>query len=302
MSRIPNIVHYIFGMAKDFGGKPWSLMHYVCLKSAIEQIKPDEVFFHYEHEPSGPWWELSRKLVTLVPMHAPVEVFGKPLLHVAHRAGVVRLRTLIEHGGIYLDSDVFVQRSFSDLMEHSTVLGIEGKDTRFGTADAVILAEPRSPFLTRWLDEYNWFRSKGRDEYWAEHAVAVPARLAERHPDEITLLPYTAFFWPLWTDDHIRWLYQSNELINLTDTYANHLWESRAWMFVKNATPGSVRRQDTNFNRWAREMLVELPDDFGSRSRLERLRMLPNDTLQLLKTIRFSLKHKAQAVGSKSAS
>jgi hypothetical protein len=199
MSRIPKILHYAFGLAKDFGGKPWSLVHHVCLKSALARIAPDKAFFYYEFEPSGPWWELSRQLVTPVRIEAPREIFGRPLAHVAHRAGVVRLQKLIEHGGIYLDADVLVQRSFDDLLNHSTVLGQEGLDAGVGLADAVILAEPQSPFLCRWLNEYRSFRSTGRDEFWNEHAVKLPLRLARAYPNEITVLPHTAFFWPLWT-------------------------------------------------------------------------------------------------------
>src|ERR1700691_1241250 len=102
MSRIPKILHYVFGMARDFGGKPWSLVHHVCLKSAVERINPEEVFFYYEHEPTGPWWALGRQLLTPVKITAPREIFGRPLEHVAHRADVVRLQKLIEFGGIYL--------------------------------------------------------------------------------------------------------------------------------------------------------------------------------------------------------
>ena len=299
MPRVPKIVHYVFGMAPDFGGKPWSLMHHVCLKSAIERIKPDNVFFHYEYEPSGPWWELSRRLVTLSPMQAPREVFGNPLLHVAHRAGVVRLRTLIEHGGIYLDADVFVQRDFSDLLDYSTALGIEGQDGEYGMADAIIVAEPQSPFLSKWLEEYRWFRSRGRDEYWAEHAVAVPAQLAKKYPDEITMLPYKAFYWPLWTEEHLRWLYEPGEPIDLSETYANHLWEAKAWKYVKHLTPGQVRKNDTNFNLWARAMLVGVADDYGARPAAERLKLSLDDAMRKAQSLRFLVKRKL--FGSKPA-
>jgi hypothetical protein len=33
---IPRILHLCFGMSPDFGGKPWSLVHHVCLSSALE--------------------------------------------------------------------------------------------------------------------------------------------------------------------------------------------------------------------------------------------------------------------------
>ena len=199
MSRIPKILHFTFGMASDFGGKPWGLVHHVCLKSAIERIKPEKAFFYFEFEPDGLWWELSRNLVTLKKVEAPREIFGNPLLHVAHRSDVLRLQKLIEFGGIYLDTDVFVHRDFDDLLHNSVVMGQEGVDGEFGLANAVILAEPNAPFLCRWLEEYRSFRSKGNDEFWSEHSVILPQKLAREYPEEITILPYTAFFWPLWS-------------------------------------------------------------------------------------------------------
>jgi hypothetical protein len=249
-------------MKADFGGKPWSLMHYVCVASAIRHLKPEAVHFYYEYEPSGPWWDLTKPLVTPVKIEAPREIFGRPVSHPAHRAGVVRLQKLIEHGGIYLDADALVQRSFDDLLENSVVLGREGSDTTDpAMADAIILAEREAPFLKRWLNEYRWFR--GDEGYWGEHAVLVPARLAREHPEEITVLPSTAFFWPLWSEGHMQWMFDSADPIPTTDVYANHLWESFAWPYVSRLTPGKVRARDTNFNRWARPYLEGLPDDFG---------------------------------------
>jgi len=274
MSRIPKILHYTFGMARDFGGKPWSLIHHVCLKSAVERIRPDRVYFHCQFEPTGPWWEQSRDLVTLSMIEAPREIFGRPLTHVAHQSDVVRLQKLIAHGGIYLDADVLVQKSFDDLLDNSTVLGEEGEGAEHGMANAVILAEPNAPFLRRWLAEYKSFRSKGRDEYWNEHSVQLPVRLAREHADEITILPPKAFYWPLWTPEHIDWIFRSDNPIPLNGVYANHLWESNAWPFVDDLTPGTVRAVDSNFHRWARPYLAELPDAYGAPTLGRRLRKI----------------------------
>ncbi|HXB52909.1 MAG TPA: glycosyltransferase, partial [Rhizomicrobium sp.] len=224
------------------------------------------------YEPSGPWWELSRPLVMVVPIKAPREIFGRPLCHVAHQSDVVRLQKLIEHGGIYLDADVLVHRSFDDLLGHSAVLGQEGEGAQAGMANAVILAEKNAPFLRRWLEEYRSFRSQGRDEYWNEHSVLLPVKLAKAHPSEITVLSPKAFFWPLWTDDHLEWIFRSNRTIPLDGVYANHLWESNAWKFIEGLTPGKVRAADTNFHRWAAPFLADLPDGYGAPTLAGRLR------------------------------
>jgi hypothetical protein len=264
MSRIPRIVHYVYGLSADFGGKPWSLVHYACVKSAIRWIRPDAIHFHYQFEPSGPWWDLTRPLLTPIKVEGPDKIFGNPLLHYAHRADVLRLATLIEHGGIYLDVDVLVQRSFDDLLHHRVVLGQEGQGGDIGLGNAVILAEPKARFLQRWLETYRCFRSQGRDAFWNEHSVQVPFQLARQFPEEIEVLSHRAFFWPLWSDEHLRAIFASAEPIGMQETYANHLWATLAWTFMEGLTPGAVRGRDTNFHRWIEPYLADLPDDFGA--------------------------------------
>jgi hypothetical protein len=292
MRRVPKILHYTFGMKSDFGGKPWSLVHHVCLKSAVERIAPRETFFYFEYEPTGPWWELSRELVTPVRVKAPREIFGRPLDHVAHRSDVLRLQKLIEHGGIYLDADVLVQRSFDDLLDHQMVLGQEGENAQYGLANAVILAEPQSPFLCRWLEEYRSFRG----ELWNAHSVQLPQKLARAHPSEITVLPPTAFFWPLWTEEHLDWIFASSRPIAIDRTYANHLWENKAWKYLEDLTPQRVRSVDTNFHGWARPLIEGLPDSFGAPTLRRRLKKRTMRKARALKS--RAKKYLAVAFGS----
>ncbi|GEM_PF-1616473 len=271
MPKIPKTLHYCFGLAKDFGGKPWSLVHYVCVRSAIERLKPDAVFLYYEYEPSGAWWRQTKPLLQPVKITAPREVFGNPLLHPAHRADVVRLQTLIRDGGIYLDTDVLVHRSFDELLDHTVVLGEEGVEGEIGVANAVILAAPGAPFLQKWRQEYRWFRSRGKDRYWNEHSVQLPRQLAAANPGEATVLPGDAFYRPLWTPGQLELIFAPTASVCDTGRFANHLWESNAWeRYLKNLTPGAVRRIDSNFHRWARPYLADLPDDFGAPGWPER--------------------------------
>lgn len=274
MSRIPKILHYVFlcdsGLPNQ---KPWSLSHYVCVRSAIERIRPDTVVIHCDREPGGPWWELTRPLVTLARVEAPGEIFGNPLLHPAHQSDVLRLEILQREGGIYLDIDVFVQRDFDDLLDgHSTVMGREGPNGLYGTGNAVVLAEPGAPFLRRWSEEYRWFRGRGREVHWSEHSVEVPGRLAREHPDEVTLLDERAFFWPLWTNEQLGLIFDPQpQDFDARATYANHLWESSAWeRYLEHLTPGRVRATDSPFHRWCRPFVADLPDHYGAPSVAQR--------------------------------
>jgi hypothetical protein len=260
---IPKALHYCFGMSPN--DKPWSLIHHACVMSAIERVRPTDVFFYTEYEPTGPWWELTRRQVTFKKINAPREIFGNPLLHVAHRADVVRLEKLLSLGGIYLDVDVFVHRSFDPLLNHAAVLGEQIVDGAIvGLCNAVILAESGAPFLQRWHSEYRSFRSRGHDEYWDEHSVRLPYQLSKKFPDEITVLPHTAFFWPTFKAEDLALIYDSPAPLDISDAYATHLWESPAWeRYLENLTPARVRSVDSNFHYWARPMIESLPGNYG---------------------------------------
>jgi hypothetical protein len=272
---IPKILHYCFGMSAGGGGKPWSLVHYACLKSAVERIKPTEVFLYCEFEPTGPWWDLSRELVKVERIQAPREIFGNPVAHFAHRADIVRLEKLLGLGGIYLDADVFVHKPFDDLLGHRTVLGrqvVNQKD--LGLCNAVILAEPQASFLKRWHSEYRSFRSTGHDIYWDEHSVQLPNKLSKQFPGEVTVLPPFAFFWPTFEPADLALIFASRNPIDLSPAYATHLWESLAWeRYLEHLTPRRVRSTDSNFHRWVQPLIASLPDDYGApsiRSRFAR--------------------------------
>ncbi len=189
---IPNIIHFCYGFSPDLGGKPFSLVHYLAVRSAVETNRPDAVRLYYKHEPRGVWWDRAKRYLDLVPIEPPTELFGVPVRHHAHQADWVRLEALYEHGGIYLDLDVLCLRSFAPLRHHETVLGQEGVAGEIGLCNAVILARPGAPFIRRWMEGFDpatslWagFRSKGRDAFWNEMAVRYPAHLARLYPDEV---------------------------------------------------------------------------------------------------------------------
>ncbi len=99
-------------------------------------------------EPQGEWWHRAKPFLTCVQVEPPREIFGNPLSHIAHMADVLRLHTLLEHGGIYLDIDVLSLRPFTPLLDEDTVLG---EESGVGLCNAVILAKPGAPFLQEWL-------------------------------------------------------------------------------------------------------------------------------------------------------
>lgn len=267
MSGIPKRLHFCFGFSPDFSGKPWGLMHFACVKSAVLRIKPQYASLYYEYEPSGPWWDLTKSLIDIEKIVAPRQIFGRPLMHAAHRADIVRLQQILKHGGIYLDSDVLVVKDFQPLLAGDCVLGTEGIGERSGLCNAVILARENAPFIRRWLESYKSFRSIGHDAFWNEHSVRIPKQLASDFPNEVTVLDHKAFFWPLWSDEHLKWMFASTKDLNAQDAFAHHLWESYSWIeYLETLSIKRVRRVDTNFHRIVRPLIADLPEQFAAPS------------------------------------
>jgi len=231
-------LHYVFGMTPNFGGKPWSYIHYLAIHSAHVVNRPDHIYFWYHHEPRGEWWEKTKPLVTLKKIIAPTSVHGRPLRHPAHQADVVRLNVLRTYGGAYCDCDVLCLRPFAELNHCGFWMGRQHAD--YGLCHATMGGDPDAPFVRRWLEEYKTFRSRGRDRYWDEHSVKLPYQLAKAHPTEITIFDRFHFFDPDWR--HIRTVFdQPGDL--LAQSYSVHLWETFSWPWLSQLTPDTWNRQ-----------------------------------------------------------
>ena len=77
--RVPRLVHFIFGLSANFGGKPFGLVHHLVVKAAIRSVEPSSTYFYYCHEPTGEWWKRTKPLLTLRHVAPPKSVFGHPL-------------------------------------------------------------------------------------------------------------------------------------------------------------------------------------------------------------------------------
>ncbi|RXK41142.1 hypothetical protein M231_01545 [Tremella mesenterica] len=214
---VPNSVHYVYGLkpVKE-GEKVPELPYYayLAMKSALMVLKPEKMYFHYVNLPTGPWWDLISPHLTLTPTIVPHSVFGNELNHFAHQADILRLMIMKHMGGIYLDIDMFIIKPFDDLMYESTTLAMEmSPDSRrdkldpTGLCNAVIVSEPGSVFINRWLTSYDTFNQ----DSWARHSVEIPWEIARRYPDEIQVLNHKAFFWPMWHGDEVQRVHERNE-------------------------------------------------------------------------------------------
>jgi hypothetical protein len=116
-SPIPNVIHYM-----TLDDKEMTFLEWLAIRSAIHYLRPDKIYLHGESEPVGEWYrKLCEHHSTIVQFHLiPMPrqtIFGVPLKRMAHRSDFLRLAILYCYGGVYMDTDILVLRSFDDLRE-----------------------------------------------------------------------------------------------------------------------------------------------------------------------------------------
>ena len=135
---IPRTFHFVFGLRAQ--NEPFHVAHYLCLRSCLETNEPDRVVFHHYHEPHGPWWDRIRpelELRTVEPEtwvrdhdayfeHDEGLYIQSRNLGYAHQSDFIRLRALLDAGGVYADMDtLFVRRLPDTYFDQRFVIGEE---------------------------------------------------------------------------------------------------------------------------------------------------------------------------------
>lgn len=234
--RVPNHLHFVFGLRPDFGGRPFSLIHYLALRSAVMVNRPDKVTLWYAHEPQGRWWEMACELAERRTIDAFDSFHNVPREHYAHRADVARLQILYDYGGIYLDLDTICVKPFGDLGKFPCVMGWEDINEQ-NLCNAVILAERKSAFVEMMLEAQREFQPG----MWGEISIRRSGELAHQHPGLIHTLDREAFYWPSWQDGGYELLTQDGNT-EFPKAICHHLWEHAYWdRGLKNITIADLR-------------------------------------------------------------
>jgi GT2 family glycosyltransferase len=224
-TKIPKIVHLCYGFSKNCD---FEFFNYLCILTIVNRIKPDKIILYHHHKITGKWWDRAKIYLTTVQTGLVTNVFGRDVKHFAHMSDVVRLEMLRFAGGIYMDIDTFVNKSFDDLLDNEFVMGIQnsgGKQEReyYGLCNAIMLSEKDSVFSNKWLLEYKTFN----EQQWDYHSVVKPYYLAKEYPDNITILEEKMFFPFLWGETFDYLFTYNEEYANiLKNCYSMHLWET----------------------------------------------------------------------------
>ena len=120
-----------------------------------------------------------------------------------------------DNGGIYLDLDVLVFRSFQPLLNYSVVLG---RETSYSLGNNVILASSYAPFLCIWQQAYvnyePWPWNWARFSTWLPHQLATFLSTSLVRVESDAFQRPTYFQLDLMFHGHYDW----------SRSYAMHVW------------------------------------------------------------------------------
>jgi Glycosyltransferase sugar-binding region containing DXD motif len=226
---VPNIVHMVFT-----DNRPMASYTFLSILTVMTKIKPQKLYIHSVHKPHGPFWTMAEKefskSIEVKEILEPISIFGHspgPRAF-AHKSDIARMNILTAQGGIYIDSDIIVLRSFEDLMKHPLTLGLQ---TDKNLCNAVILTQSNSVFLREW---YEGYRHANFEKCWDCTSVQFPSKLWANATMKnlVNALPVEAFYDPSFGRHDVRELYQENKekparvRPPYDGKYGQHLWHA----------------------------------------------------------------------------
>ena len=200
-TEIPNIIHYIYGLKEpNEKNEDFNFVYFISIYSNYVINKPQAIFFHYQYEPNGFWWNQAKKYLTLNYINTTNLYWGnKKIIKYAHKADKIRLEILYKYGGIYMDIDTINVQSYSHLLKNDLVMGIqEFQNNSALLCNALIFAKKESIFIKKWMESYEeHFDPNG----WCEASVHLPYKIYLEYKDlydfsNILFLPETSFYTP----------------------------------------------------------------------------------------------------------
>jgi mannosyltransferase OCH1-like enzyme len=197
---IPKKIHYCW-----FGGKDLPELAKACIRSWQEHLPDYEIVR----------WDES---------NCPNNKFVDHHLNDKNWAFVpdfVRLHALYNHGGIYLDTDIEVIKSFDDLLEQNAFLGYEAKDR---INNAVVGSRKGNLFFKDCMD-YIMQRHLENEPY--EISPVVTTTVARNGSYDLTIYD-EEYFYPYNPFDSNRKIQTLMLQMITSSTYAIHHW-AKSW-------------------------------------------------------------------------
>lgn len=175
---IPKTIHCIYPVTERT--RPWSIVNHTALLLARKHHPDFKVVIWTNEAASMSPMRVSAALsdATIKPITLPTHLDGVEIGWPQYVSDVLRLQILIEHGGVYMDTDILFRAPIDAHVAaaDATSVAIMSWETpeKTSACNALMIAPPANRFLAEWLRR---LPESLTSSTWAQGGVVLPALL-----------------------------------------------------------------------------------------------------------------------------
>ena len=199
----PSIIHYVKLYSKD--GSEGSLLfrEFLAIMSAYKFYRPEQILLHSNADFSADkYWQQAQKWknisVKVNPVKVLTEIGGQHVIKLHHVADYLKIKTLIEQGGLASDFDVIIldgKKLREQQRRSECLLSCEMHDLTFQKCIKInggfYSCAKNTAFMRSWFQVY---QTDFRPKDWAYNSGDVPSRILRTKGPQC---------YNVWTDEEI---------------------------------------------------------------------------------------------------
>ena len=147
-----------------------------------------------------------------------------------------------DYGGIYIDDDVLMIKSFDPLRNYDLTLG---RPVKIALSNGIILARKGALFLRIWLENYRKYNPKS----WGGNSVVKGSTLEKLFP-HLVHVEEQSLLHPSWQETHM--MYSRIRHYNWTENYCIHIYYENHFKIPK--TPEQLKSYDNTLGKVMRHI------------------------------------------------
>ena len=246
------MIHFIYPVTPKT--RPWSLVNHAAVMLARRHHPNDEIIIWTNEPESSFRMRISAALThsEIRSIALPTHIEGVEIGWPQYIADVMRLQILIEHGGVYMDTDILLRQPLDahiGFVESSRVALMSWETPqKTSVCNALMISPPGNEFVAEWLRR---IPQALQSPTWAQGGVVLPAQIAaDESLRNSRLIVNNNFACPL--DLSRPWLFDPalrEEAIRLASgSHAIHVFESFWRDIVKDIDADWIARTPCLFS------------------------------------------------------
>lgn len=237
---IPNTIHMIYPVTDKT--RPWSIINSLAVRLAQKHHDRNHICITTNKPMDLP--KEIRESVGIIEMELPTHIDDVEIKYPQYIADVMRLQILANYGGIYMDTDILLQKPLTEFLSEERLVISWETENRRSISNALMMSPPGNLFVEEWLRR---MPKAVESDTWAYGGVVLPALMASNpYLNESCVVLDHKFCCPL--DLSEPWLFapylKYPASMKVKDAHAIHVFETYWRDTIKNITPEWLEKND----------------------------------------------------------